>query len=70
MRIPSALALLSIAAATALARPAAADGADFTGQVAPEIQLSDVHYTILKQVFGYTGASFGAGNKIVSAILA
>jgi hypothetical protein len=37
---------------------------------AKELQLADVHYTILKQVFGYTGASFGVGKNIVSEILA
>jgi len=35
-----------------------------------EIQLSDVHFTILQKVFGYTGASFGVGSKIVPDILA
>ncbi|HVZ75231.1 MAG TPA: hypothetical protein VHJ20_22780 [Polyangia bacterium] len=34
------------------------------------IQLSDVHFTILQKMFGYTGASFGAGKNIVSSILA
>jgi hypothetical protein len=35
-----------------------------------EIQFADVHFTILKQVFGFTGASFGVGKNIVSSILA
>jgi hypothetical protein len=35
-----------------------------------ELQLSDVHFTILQKVFGYTGASFGAGKNVVGAILA
>src|SRR6185436_20103321 len=29
-----------------------------------EIQFADVHFTILKQVFGFTGASFGVGKNI------
>jgi hypothetical protein len=43
---------------------------DYFTSAATEYQFGDVHYTILKQVFGYTGASFGTGNKIVSEILA
>ena len=35
-----------------------------------EIQLSDVHFTILQKVFGYTGTNFGVGRTIVPAILA
>ena len=35
-----------------------------------EKQLSDVHFTILQKVFGYTGTSFGAGKNIVPEILA
>ena len=35
-----------------------------------QIQLADVHFTILQKVFGYTGTSFGAGKTIVPDILA
>jgi hypothetical protein len=35
-----------------------------------EVQLSDVHLTILQKVFGYTGASFGVGKATVGGILA
>jgi hypothetical protein len=35
-----------------------------------ELQLSDVHFTILQKVFGFTGTSFGVGNAIVPEILA
>jgi Protein of unknown function (DUF1552) len=34
-----------------------------------EIQLSNVHLTILQKVFGYTGTSFGVGTTLVPAIL-
>jgi Protein of unknown function (DUF1552) len=34
-----------------------------------EIQIADVHYTILKQL-GFTGASFGVGKNVVAGILA
>jgi Protein of unknown function (DUF1552) len=37
---------------------------------ATEKQLSDVHFTILQKVFGYTGTSFGVGKNIVTEILA
>ncbi|MDB4981034.1 MAG: hypothetical protein JWM82_1786 [Myxococcales bacterium] len=33
-----------------------------------EIQLSDVHFSILQKVFGYPGASFGVGKTLVPAI--
>jgi hypothetical protein len=35
-----------------------------------QIQLADVHFTILQKVFGYTSASFGVGKTIVPDILA
>jgi hypothetical protein len=35
-----------------------------------EIQLSDVHFTILQKIFGYKDATFGVGKNIVPAILA
>jgi hypothetical protein len=35
-----------------------------------ELQLSDVHFTILQKVFGYTGTSFGVGKNLVPGILA
>ena len=35
-----------------------------------EIQLSDVHFTILQKIFGYKEATFGVGKNIVPDILA
>jgi hypothetical protein len=43
---------------------------DVLTPAATELQLADVHFTILQKVFGNTAASFGAGNKLVSDILA
>jgi hypothetical protein len=43
---------------------------DYFTSAATEYQFADVHFTILQKVFGFTGASFGVGNKIVSEILA
>ena len=43
---------------------------DVLTSAATEIQLADVHFTILQKVFGYTGASFGVGKSIVPDILA
>jgi hypothetical protein len=35
-----------------------------------ELQLGDVHFTVLQKVFDYTGNAFGTGNKIVPDFLA
>jgi hypothetical protein len=35
-----------------------------------ELQLSDVHFSILQKIFGYTGAAFGVGKNLVPAIFA
>jgi hypothetical protein len=43
---------------------------DTLTSVSTQIQLSDVHFTILQKVFGYTGTSFGVGKSIVPDILA
>jgi hypothetical protein len=43
---------------------------DTLTSVGTQIQLADVHFTILQKVFGYAGASFGVGKSIVSDILA
>jgi hypothetical protein len=43
---------------------------DVLTPVGTQIQLADVHFTILQKVFGNTAPSFGAGNKLVSDILA
>jgi hypothetical protein len=36
---------------------------------AKELQLADVHFTILKKVFGFAGSSFGVGQTLVPEIL-
>jgi hypothetical protein len=43
---------------------------DVLTNASTELQLADVHFTILQKVFGNTATSFGAGNKIVGDILA
>jgi hypothetical protein len=43
---------------------------DFFVPGGTEIQIADVHFTILQKVYGFTGASFGVGRNVVSAILA
>jgi hypothetical protein len=43
---------------------------DTLTSVGTQIQLADVHFTIVQKVFGYTSASFGVGKSIVPDMVA
>jgi hypothetical protein len=64
------------ATATTTSRPGSRRSAggvlkqDVLTTTATELQLADVHFTILQKVFGYTGPSFGVGKSLVADILA